>query len=161
MEVYSNRAGDILSVEGLNEGMNLTVKIVSKGKGESVTVTVTVTVRRDIGTKELNSMLYNGSYNLITTDRRIKPFSKAERSPQLYLSDFGVKEIVFNRGGFQYTGWLAGYDKKNGTFVVRTGAEWGYRLTELSPSVMYVKGETNINCRMADIPYNDIIFLQW
>lgn len=157
MEVYSNRARDILSVEGLNEGMNLTVKIVSKGKGESVTVTV----RRGIGTKELNSMLYNGSYNLITTDRRIKPFSEAERSPQLCLSDFGGKEIVFNKGGFQYTGWLAGYDKKNETFVVRTGAEWGYRLTELSPDVMYVKGETNINCRMADVKYNDIIFLQW
>lgn len=155
MEVYSNRAGDILSVEGLNEGMNPTVKIVSKGKGESLTVTV----RRDIGMKELNSILYNGSYNLITTDRRIKPFSKAERIPQLCLSDFGGKEIVFNKGGFQYTGWLAGHDAENETFVVRTGATWGYRLTELSPSVMYVKGETNINCRMADVPYNDIIFL--
>lgn len=153
MEVYSNRAGDILSVEGLKEGMDPTVKIISKSKGKSE--------NRRIGTKELNSILYNGSYNLITTDRRIKPFSKAERSPQLCLSDFGGKEIVFNREGRQYTGWLAGHDAKNGTFVVRTGAEWGYRLTELSPSVMYVKGETNINCRMADAPYNDIIFLQW
>lgn len=157
MEVYRNRAGDILSAEGLNEGMNLTVKIVSKGKGESVTVTV----RRDIGTKELNSMLYNGSYNLITTDRRIKPFSKAERSPQLCLSDFGGKEVVFNREGRQYTGWLVGHDPNNASFVVRTGAEWGYRLTYLNPNAAYVNGETNINCRMADVPYNDIIFLQW
>lgn len=154
MEVYRNRAGDILSAEGLNEGMNLTVKIVSKGKGESVTV------RRDIGTKELNSMLYNGSYNLITTDRQIKPFSKAERSPQLCLSDFGGKEVVFNREGRQYTGWLVGHDPNNASFVVRTGAEWGYRLTYLNPNVAYVNGETNINCRVADVPYNDIIFLQ-
>lgn len=155
MEVYSNRARDILSVEGLNEGINPAVKIVSKGKGEYVTVTV----RRDIGTKELNSMLYNGSYNLITTDRRIKPFSKAERSPQQCLSDFGGKEVVFNREGRQFTGWLVGHDPNNASFVVRTGAEWGYRLTYLKPNVAYVNGETNINCRMADVPYNDIIFL--
>lgn len=157
MELYANKAGNTLSVEGLKEGISMTAKIISEGKSD----TLTVTVRRGIGTKELNSMLYNGSYNLITTDRRIKPFSKAERSPQLCLSDFGGKEVVFNRAGKQYTGWLAGHDAENETFVVRTGAEWGYRLTELSPDVMYVKGETNINCRMADVKYNDIIFLQW
>lgn len=157
MEVYSNRAGDILSVEGLNEGINPTVKIISKGEGEFVTVKML----RSIGTKELNSMLYNGSYNLITTDRRILPFSKAERSPQLCLSDFGGKEIVFNKGGFQFTGWLVGHDPNNASFVVCTGAEWGYRLTDLNPNVVYVNGKTNINCRMADVPYNDIIFLQW
>ena len=151
MEIYINNAGNLVSVEGLKEGLNPTVKITIGYKSET----------RKVGMKELNSILYNGSYNLVTTDRRIKPFSKAERSPQLCLSDFGGKEVVFNKGGFQYTGWLAGCDSNNETFVVRTGAEWGYRLTELSPDVMYVKGETNINCRMADVPYNDIIFLLW
>ena len=151
MELYTNKAGDLITIEGLKEGENPIVKLTKGNKS----------VTRRIGTKELNSILYNGSYNLAMTDRRIKPFSKAGRSPQLCLSDFGGKEVVFNREGRQYTGWLAGYDAENETFVVRTGATWGYRLTELSPSVMYVKGQTNINCRMADVKYNDIIFLLW
>lgn len=151
MEIYVNKAGNLVSVEGMKEGVNLTVKISKGDKSET----------RKMCMKELNSILYNGSYNLAMTDRRIKPFSKAERSPQLCLSDFGGKEIVFNKGGWQFTGWLVGYDPNNASFVVRTGAEWGYRLMYLNPNVAYVNGETNINCRMADVPYNDIIFLQW
>ena len=151
MDVYSNRNLDTLTINDVADTGNPLVTIV---KGDKK-------VTRRIGTVELNSVLYNGSYNLLTTDRRIVPFHKAQRAPQLCLSYFGGKEVVFNRGGRQYTGWLAGHDAENETFVVRTGAEWGYRLTELSPKVMYVKGQTNINCRMADVPYNDIIFLEW
>lgn len=109
--------------------------------------------------KELNSILYNGSYNLAMTDRRTKPFCKDGRSPIICFNQFEGKEVVFNRDGQQFTGWLVGHDPNNASFVVRTGAEWGYRLTYLNPNVVYVNGETNINCRMADVPYNDIIFL--
>lgn len=151
MEIYINNAGRTIKIKSVSDTGN---SIVTFPIGDKY---ITGTLSK----KELKSILYNGSYNLVTTGRRIKPFSKAQRSPQLCLSDFGGKEIVFNREGRQYTGWLVGHDAENETFVVRTGAEWGYRLTELSPDVMYVKGETNINCRMADVKYNDIIFLQW
>lgn len=151
MELYANKNLDTLTISDVADAGNPLVSIV---KGDKK-------VTRRIGTVELNSLLYNGNYNLLATDRRIVPFHKSQRTPQLCLSDFGGKEVVFNKGGFQYTGWLVGHDEKNGTFVVRTGAEWGYRLTELSPDVTYVNGETNINCRVVDVPYNDIIFLLW
>ena len=151
MEIYVNKARNLVSVEGMKEGVNLTVKISKGDKSET----------RKVCMKELNSILYNGSYNLATTDRRTIPFCKDGRSPILCFSHFEGKEVVFNRYGWQYTGWLVGYDPNNASFVVRTGAEWGYRLTDLNPNVVYVNGETNINSRMADVPYNDIIFLQW
>lgn len=112
MEIYVNKAGNLVSVEGMKEGVNLTVKISKGDKSET----------RKMCMKELNSILYNGSYNLATTDRRTRPFCKF------------------------------GYDPNNASFVVRTGAEWGYRLTDLNPNVVYMNGETNINCRMADVP---------
>lgn len=154
MEIYVNKAGNLVSVEGMKgvkEGVNLTVKISKGDKSET----------RKMCMKELNSLLYNGSYNLTVTDRRTKPFCKYVCSPILCFKYFKGKEVVFNRGGQQFTGWLVGHDPNNASFVVRTGAEWGYRLTDLNPNVVYVNGETNINCRMADVPYNDIIFLQW
>lgn len=151
MEIYVNKAGNLVSVEGMKEGVNPTVKISKGGKSET----------RKMRMKELNSLLYNGSYNLTVTDRRAKPFCKDVCSPIIRFNYFKGKEVVFNRDGWQYTGWLVGYDPNNASFVVRTGAEWGYRLTDLNPNVVYVNGETNINCRMADVPYNDIIFLQW
>jgi hypothetical protein len=151
METYINKAGGILTINDIADAGNDLVTIVKNGKK----------VTKRISKADLNSTLYNGEYNLVQTDHHIVAFHKLHRTPQLCLSDFGGKEVVFNRGGRQYTGWLAGHDATNKTFVVRTGAEWGYRLTELSPDVTYVNGETNINCRMADVPYNDIIFLQW
>lgn len=151
MEIYINNAGRTLKIKSVSDTGNGIVTFPIGGK----------CITKTLSKKELKSILYNGGYNLVQTDRHIIPFHKLHSTPQLCLSDFGGKEVVFNKGGFQYTGWLAGYDEKNETFVVRTGAEWGYRLTELSPDVMYVKGETNINCRMADVPYNDIIFLLW
>lgn len=152
MEIYVNKAGNLVSVEGMKgvkEGVNLTVKISKGNKSET----------RKMCMKELNSLLYNGSYNLTVTDRRAKPFCKDVCSPIICFNYFKGKEVVFNRGGQQFTGWLVGHDPNNASFVVRTGAEWGYRLTYLKPNVAYVNGETNINCRMADVPYNDIIFL--
>lgn len=152
MEIYVNKAGNLVSVEGMKgvkEGVNLTVKISKGNKSET----------RKMCMKELNSLLYNGSYNLTVTDRRTKPFCKYVCSPILCFKYFKGKEVVFNRGGQQFTGWLVGHDPNNASFVVRTGAEWGYRLTNLNPNVVYVNGKTNINCRMADVPYNDIIFL--
>lgn len=152
MEIYVNKAGNLVSVEGMKgvkEGVNLTVKISKGDKSET----------RKMCMKELNSILYNGSYNLTVTDRRAKPFCKDVCSPIICFNYFKGKEVVFNRGGQQFTGWLVGHDPNNASFVVRTGAEWGYRLTYLNPNVAYVNGETNINCRMADVPYNDIIFL--
>lgn len=149
MEIYVNKAGNFVSVEGMKEGVNLTVKISKGDKSET----------RKMCMKELNSILYNGSYNLTVTDRRAKPFCKDVCSPIICFNYFKGKEVVFNRGGQQFTGWLVGHDPNNASFVVRTGAEWGYRLTYLNPNVAYVNGETNINCRMADVPYNDIIFL--
>lgn len=152
MEIYVNKAGNLVSVEGMKgvkEGVNLTVKISKGDKSET----------RKMCMKELNSILYNGSYNLAMTDRRTKPFYKDVCSPIICFNYFKGKEVVFNRGGQQFTGWLVGHDPNNASFVVRTGAEWGYRLTYLNPNVAYVNGETNINCRMADVPYNDIIFL--
>lgn len=151
MEIYVNKAGNLVSVEGMKEGVNLTVKISKGGRSET----------RKMCMKELNSILYNGSYNLATTDRRTRPFCKDGRSPILCFNQFEGKEVVFNRDGGQYTGWLVGYDPNNASFVVRTGAERGYRLTDLNPNVVYVNRDANINCRMADVPYNDIIFLQW
>lgn len=151
MEIYVNKAGNLVSVEGMKEGVNLTVKISKGDKSET----------RKMCMKELNSILYNGSYNLATTDRRTRPFCKDGRSPILCFNQFEGKEVVFNRDGGQYTGWLVGYDPNNASFVVRTGAERGYRLTDLNPNVVYVNRDANINCRMADVPYNDIIFLQW
>lgn len=151
MEIYINDAGRTIKIKSVSNTGNCIVTFPIGDKYITGTISKT----------ELNSMLYNGCYRLVMTDRRIKPFSKAGRSPQLCLSDFGGKEVIFNREGRQYTGWLAGHDAENEAFVVRTGATWGYRLTELSPSVMYVKGQTNINCRMADVKYNDIIFLLW
>lgn len=152
MEIYVNKAGNLISVEGMKgvkEGVNLTVKISKGNKSET----------RKMCMKELNSLLYNGSYNLTVTDRRAKPFCKDVCSPIICFNYFKGKEVVFNRGGQQFTGWLVGHDPNSASFVVRTGAEWGYRLTYLNPNVAYVNGETNINCRMADVPYNDIIFL--
>lgn len=152
MEIYVNKAGNLVSVEGMKgvkEGVNLTVKISKGNKSET----------RKMCMKELNSLLYNGSYNLTVTDRRAKPFCKDVCSPIICFNYFKGKEVVFNRGGQQFTGWLVGHDPNNASFVVRTGAEWGYRLTYLNPNAAYVNGETNINCRMADVPYNDIIFL--
>lgn len=152
MEIYVNKAGNLVSVEdmkGVKEGVNLTVKISKGNKSET----------RKMCMKELNSLLYNGSYNLTVTDRRAKPFRKHVCSPILCFKYFKGKEVVFNRGGQQFTGWLVGHDPNNASFVVRTGAEWGYRLTDLNPNVVYVNGKANINCRMADVPYNDIIFL--
>lgn len=151
MEIYVNKAGNLVSVEGMKEGVNLTVKISKGDKSET----------RKMRMEELNSILYNGSYNLAMTDRRTKPFCKDGRSPIICFNQFEGEEVVVNRDGGQFTGWLVGYDPNNASFVVRTGAEWGYRLTYLKPNVVYVNGETNINCRMADVPYNDIIFLQW
>ena len=136
-------------MKGVKEGVNLTVKISKGDKSET----------RKMCMKELNSILYNGSYNLTVTDRRAKPFCKDVCSPIICFNYFKGKEVVFNRGGQQFTGWLVGHDPNNASFVVRTGAEWGYRLTYLNPNVAYVNGETNINYRMADVPYNDIIFL--
>lgn len=152
MEIYVNKAGNLVSVEGMKgvkEGVNLTVKISKGNKSET----------RKMCMKELNSILYNGSYNLTVTDRRAKPFCKDVCSPIICFNYFKGMEVVFNRGGQQFTGWLVGHDPNNASFVVRTGAEWGYRLTYLNPNVAYVNGETNINCRMADVPYNNIIFL--
>lgn len=152
MEIYVNKAGNLVSVEGMKgvkEGVNLTVKISKGNKSET----------RKMCMKELNSLLYNGSYNLTVTGRRAKPFCKDVCSPIICFNYFKGKEVVFNRGGQQFTGWLVGHDPNNASFVVRTGAEWGYRLTYLNPNVAYVNGVTNINCRMADVPYNDIIFL--
>ena len=151
MEIYVNKAGNLVSVEGVKEGVNLTVKISKGDKSET----------RKMCMGELNSILYNGSYNLAMTDRRTKPFRKDGRSPITCFNQFEGKEVVFNRDGWQFTGRLVGYDPNNASFVVRTGAELGYRLTYLNPNVAYVNGETNINCRVADVPYNDIIFLQW
>ena len=149
MDIYVNKAGNLVSVEGMKDGVNLTVKISKGDKSKN----------RKMCMKELNNILYNGSYNLATTDRRTRPFRKDGRSPIICFNQFEGKEVVFNRDGWQFTGWLVGYDPNNASFVVRTGAEWGYRLTDLNPNVVYVNGETNINCRMADVPYNDIIFL--
>lgn len=152
MEIYVNKAGNLVSAEGMKgvkEGVNLTVKISKGNKSETIKMCM----------KELNSLLYNGSYNPTVTDRRAKPFCKDVCSPIICFNYFKGKEVVFNRGGQQFTRWLVGHDPNNASFVVRTGAEWGYRLTYLNPNVAYVNGETNINCRMADVPYNDIIFL--
>lgn len=149
MEIYVNNAGRSLKIKGV---LNIGNSIVTFPLGNKYT---TGTLNKT----ELNSLLYNGCYRLIKTHRRTLPYERIGRTPQLCLSDFGGKEVAFTRDGQIYTGWLIGYDADNETFVVRTTAEWGYRLTELNPNVMYVKGQTALNCRTADVPYNDIIFL--